>query len=361
MINLKSGIVFALLLLILPIGLRADDEADQYFPLGGDFAASHILISHKRADRAKEDVTRSKKEALAKATEIAAKLKANPELFEKLAMEESDGPSARVGGNLKSFKKGKMAPPFENALKKLEDGEITEEPVKTPFGFHIIRRNPLNAKHYCAKAILFTYEGAVKVKGLRDNAPVRSKEEAQKLAEALQGISAADFEKALNEKSDLSSGFMGVFKDGDSPMMTTMVDALKGLKYGEISGVVELPLGFALLQRQKVEKRAASRIWIGYQGSDRPPAGVTRSKADAEKLASELSAKINANPAAFDDLAKEHSDGPFAVRAGLMAPWFKGYQEPAFEDAVTHLKEGEISKQPIETKSGFYIVRKESL
>ena len=352
--------LLAIIFLVWSAGLAADDEADQYFPLNGDYAASHILVSHKKADRAKEGITRSKKEALARANEIAAKLKANPELFESLAVTESDGPSGPMGGNLKSFKKGKMAPPFENALKKLEIGQITAEPVKTQFGFHIIRRNALNAKHYTAQAILFSHQDAVKIKGIRDNAPSRTKEDAQKLAESLSGMSPEDFEKALTEQSDLSTGFMGVFKNGDSPMMTTMATALEGLKYGEISQVTELPIGFALLQRLKVEKRVASRIWISYAGVKRGPA-ATRSKEEAQKLAKELAAKLKTDPSQFNALAKEYSDGPFAVRNGRMAPWFKGYQEPEFEEAITNLKEGDIFPEPVATNSGFFIVRKEGL
>ncbi|RLK63674.1 foldase [Atopobacter sp. AH10] len=61
--------------------------------------------------------------------------------FAKLAKERSlDTGSARNGGQLKPFKKGQMDPSFEKAAFDLKkEGEITQEPVKSQYGFHIIR------------------------------------------------------------------------------------------------------------------------------------------------------------------------------------------------------------------------------
>ncbi len=62
------------------------------------------------------------------------------EKFGKLAKELSvDSGSAKKDGNLGYFTKGMMVKPFEEVAFKLQIGEISE-PVKTEFGYHIIKR-----------------------------------------------------------------------------------------------------------------------------------------------------------------------------------------------------------------------------
>jgi peptidyl-prolyl cis-trans isomerase C len=63
------------------------------------------------------------------------------ESFTNLAKELSiDKGSAKKGGDLGSFGRGMMVKPFEEAAFKLGKGEITSEPIKTEFGYHIIKR-----------------------------------------------------------------------------------------------------------------------------------------------------------------------------------------------------------------------------
>lgn len=62
------------------------------------------------------------------------------ESFDKLAKELSiDKGSGKRGGDLGSFGRGVMVKPFELAAFKLEKNQISE-PVKTQFGYHIIKR-----------------------------------------------------------------------------------------------------------------------------------------------------------------------------------------------------------------------------
>jgi peptidyl-prolyl cis-trans isomerase C len=63
------------------------------------------------------------------------------ESFANLAKELSiDKGSAKRGGDLGLFGKGMTVRPFEEAAFKLKKGEMTPEPVKTEFGYHIIKR-----------------------------------------------------------------------------------------------------------------------------------------------------------------------------------------------------------------------------
>lgn len=59
--------------------------------------------------------------------------------FAKLAKEKSTGPSGSNGGSLGWFKAQTMVPAFANAVKAMKKGEVSKEPVKTQFGYHIIK------------------------------------------------------------------------------------------------------------------------------------------------------------------------------------------------------------------------------
>lgn len=105
-----------------------DQEMRDYFEKNKDaFAkpaqvhARHILVDSEE-----------------KAKRIKAQLDAGAD-FAELAKEESiDKKSAQKGGDLGFFPRGRMVKEFEDAAFSLEVGKISE-PVKTSFGYHIIR------------------------------------------------------------------------------------------------------------------------------------------------------------------------------------------------------------------------------
>jgi peptidyl-prolyl cis-trans isomerase C len=59
--------------------------------------------------------------------------------FAEVARRRSTGPGAREGGDLGFFKRGDMIPEFEQAAFALQAGEIAANPVRTQFGWHVIR------------------------------------------------------------------------------------------------------------------------------------------------------------------------------------------------------------------------------
>ena len=59
--------------------------------------------------------------------------------FEKLAKEKSTGPSAGDGGDLGWFSPNQMVQAFSDATAKLKKGKYTKRPIKTRFGWHIIK------------------------------------------------------------------------------------------------------------------------------------------------------------------------------------------------------------------------------
>lgn len=97
------------------------------------FEASHILLAVNPDDAAaREDVRRA-------AGELISQIHTAPQLFPDLAAAWSACPSGKSGGNLGQIGPGDTTPEFEEALYRLEPGEMTEEPVESRYGFHIIR------------------------------------------------------------------------------------------------------------------------------------------------------------------------------------------------------------------------------
>lgn len=114
-----------------------EDHRDQYLAPESRIA-SHILVEAARDD-AEADQAASEE-----IREIQRKL-AEGESFEALAKAQSDDPgSAEQGGSLGTVERGMMVPEFETALFALEPGEISE-PVRTDFGWHLIKLDAINA------------------------------------------------------------------------------------------------------------------------------------------------------------------------------------------------------------------------
>lgn len=86
-----------------------------------EISARHILVE-------------TEEEAKALITELDA-----GKDFAELAKEKSTGPSAGNGGDLGYFTKGRMVPEFEAAAFALEKGQYAKEPIKTQFGWHVIK------------------------------------------------------------------------------------------------------------------------------------------------------------------------------------------------------------------------------
>ncbi len=95
--------------------------------------ASHILCAANPADEKACEV------ALKRATALTQIALDKPRGFGKLATGESDCSSKDNYGALGQLSPGDTVPEFEAALGALAQGEITATPVKTRFGYHIIR------------------------------------------------------------------------------------------------------------------------------------------------------------------------------------------------------------------------------
>jgi peptidyl-prolyl cis-trans isomerase C len=86
-----------------------------------EYKAQHILVD-----------TKEEAEAIIKELDAGAD-------FAKLAAKDSKDPSGKNGGDLGWFSLQSMVKPFSDAVAALKKDEITQQPVETQYGWHVIR------------------------------------------------------------------------------------------------------------------------------------------------------------------------------------------------------------------------------
>lgn len=156
-----------------------DELKDRYFVIpadpAGSMRASHILFA---VNDQKDQAAMAK--ALDQAKKTLAQIRENPAKFGEIAKAVSDCPSKKDGGSLGAFNKGDMVKPFEEAVGKLKEGEISE-PVLTQFGYHIIRRDPAVSRQEKSlsevKDELTRYIKATKVKDILSSTVEKARQE----------------------------------------------------------------------------------------------------------------------------------------------------------------------------------------
>jgi peptidyl-prolyl cis-trans isomerase C len=97
------------------------DKEVAALPQEEELHARHILVATEEEAKA-----------------VIAELDAGKD-FAEVAKEKSTDSNKDDGGDLGWFGKGRMVPEFEDAASKLEKGAYTKTPVKTQFGFHVIK------------------------------------------------------------------------------------------------------------------------------------------------------------------------------------------------------------------------------
>ena len=129
---------------------------------GTEYRARHILV--EKEDDAKALITQIKGGAS----------------FEELAKKNSKDPgSGQNGGDLDFANPGSYVPEFSQAMVKLKKGEMTDAPVKSQFGFHIIKLVDTREAKFPpleeVKAQIQQRLGQVKMAKFRDDIKAKSK------------------------------------------------------------------------------------------------------------------------------------------------------------------------------------------
>ncbi len=119
----------------VPVSEIPDSDIQADF-LDRYWKAKHILI--KTNDDAEAGDVVTEEQALARANEALAKIEAGTS-FEDVAKEYNEDPGEDIETGY-IFTEGDMVPEFEEATKNLEIDAYTKAPVKTDYGYHIVKR-----------------------------------------------------------------------------------------------------------------------------------------------------------------------------------------------------------------------------
>ena len=227
-----------------------------------EYRASHILIALSPTPTKEESTA-----AYAKADSVIAKLRAG-QRFDSLAVGYSQDPSVSQNkGDLYYFTAGQMVPSFEDAVFSMKVGEITQKPVRTQFGLHIIKlvdkrpaRGEIHASHIMIRFdkqdpspedTLVAYQ---KIKAIQDSLKM--------------GLDFADLAKRNSGDPGSASkgGDLGWFQR--RRWIQSFDEVAQTLKPGEVSGIVRTIYGYHLIKCYE----------------ERPPKSFEDSKKDMQQM-----------------------------------------------------------------------------
>lgn len=209
-------------------------------------------------------------EARKEANAALARLKKG-EPFSRLAQELSDDPgTAKNGGDLGWFKRGTLDSTFELAAFKLPVGE-TSQPIRTPFGYHLIKVEEADAKkgEIHARHILFS----VQPSRVDEERALKQMEDIE--SQAAKGVHFGTLARRYSKYRGPAGpdGDLGVL-----PMTAFSTDfraALDTTEVGGLSPILLNPQGFHLF---KVLDREPERAYTADEIKENLPELVRRSR-----------------------------------------------------------------------------------
>jgi peptidyl-prolyl cis-trans isomerase SurA len=170
--------------------------------------------------------------------------------------------------------------------------------------------------------------------------------------------SGADFRQVAASFSDapdaLQGGEMGWRQAGRLP--TIFLDALRGMKVGDVSPIVRSPAGFHILKLTEVRgNNALVMVTQTHARHILVRLNEVVTEADARNRLTELKYRVD-NGGDFAELARLHSDDASAARGGDLGWLSPGDTVPDFEKAMVALKPKQVSA-PFRSPFGWHIVQ----
>jgi peptidyl-prolyl cis-trans isomerase D len=306
--------------------------------------ASHVLVRVPETGGSEgEDKAR------AKIADVIRRAKAGAD-FGKLAQEVSEDPAtAPRGGDLGLVGKGEMVPQFEQPLFTLKKGEISPEPVRTPFGFHAIK--------------VVDIQEASK-KPVKEVAPqIKSRLAAEAGERGALGLGVV-----LRGPLQAAKDFMAEAKKlGLSPIETTMAkierasgmaasdpleDAAFSLSVGGVSSPIVTPVGVVILKTTEVIPAGVPPL---PEIRDKVAAAVKRQK--AEMVALERAKQIAADAQAGDFAAAAKKAGAVTGETARFSRSKPAEKLPGDAMlAALSTQAGQLSA-PVKAPQGVYVVK----
>ncbi|HSE93078.1 MAG TPA: SurA N-terminal domain-containing protein [Methylomirabilota bacterium] len=258
----------------------ADAEVEKYyaehaaeFEQPPQVRAAHILVRVPETGGSEAE-----DQARAKVADAIRRVKAGED-FGKMAREMSQDPTTGPrGGDLGFVSRGEVVKPFEEALFALKKGEITAEPVRTPFGFHAIKVDDVRpGGKKTVKEVAPQIRERLKTQAADAAAKARADEIRAKL------LGAADFMAEARKLglAPVESTIPRREPEGFAPP-DTMEETAFGLTRGGVSTPLKTPAGFVVLKAAETLPAAVPPL---AEVKDRVAAAVKLQKAEAEALA----------------------------------------------------------------------------
>ncbi|MBZ0199419.1 MAG: peptidylprolyl isomerase [Ignavibacteriaceae bacterium] len=298
--------------------------------------ASHILINQFGSDE----------KNLEEANKVYQQLVGGAD-FATLAMQLSQDPgSGKKGGDLGWFSKGAMVPEFEKACFSGKVGEV-QKPIKTNYGYHIIKVVARTDKKYVVEKIVIPIETSATTKDLVQNNAndftyLANKNSFEKEAELMQYTVKETM--PFNAKA-YSIPNLGVNKR----LVTWAFDN----DLDDVSPVFRIPTGFVVAKISEVTKEGA-RPFDEVKAQIKPQVIREKKFEKALKAADGLRAKINGDlnkVTSVDSKIKVQATGNFTP-GGSVPTVGRDY---AFIETALNIKLKTVS-QPVKGFRGYYLI-----
>jgi len=329
----------------------ADEEVQKYytehtkeFETPRQVRGSHVLVPVPQTGGSEAE-----DKARARAAEVIRRVKAGED-FAKLAAEVSEDPGSKgKGGDLGWVSKGEMVPQFEEALFGLKKGEMTAEPVRTPFGYHAIRA--VDVKE-ASRRSLKDVAPVIRDRLAGEAADKAARAKADELRPQLQA--ASDF-MAEARRLDLAPVETTIAKV-DRPIMPGGTDPLEeaafALTAGGVSAPVKTPAGWVIVKTIEAIPAGVPPL---AEIRDKVVVAVKREKADAVALERARQLAESARSGDFQALARkagaQTGETPRFSRA-KPAERLPGDAQLAALQA----RAGEVTA-PVKSPQGYYVLK----
>ncbi|MBW1960550.1 MAG: SurA N-terminal domain-containing protein [Deltaproteobacteria bacterium] len=333
----------------------SQEEVDDYYERNREkfttpktVEARHILIKVAQ-DADESTVERAKKRAL----DILKQAREGKD-FAELAKQYSEGPTRDQGGYLGVFERDAMVKPFSDKAFSMKPGEISE-PVRTPFGWHIIKVEKVNEASAEPEG---KAKEKIRKKLIEDKSKLFAYDHAESVYETI--FDGDDLEK-IAEQRDLTFRKTDFFTrkgpvDGiaNSNHFVTVAFELSPM---QISEVQDLGDGFYIIQ---VLEKIPSQI---------PEFSSVKEKVRSELIKEKQRQKAKADAASFLEALKNGKSLSEASKEFNLTPMATGFfkrndsipnigYEPAVANAAFMLSEkNALPENAVEGRKGFFVIR----
>lgn len=324
------------------------EENFEAFKIPKTVEVRHILLKVLPEDKP-EVVEAKKKQSL-----DIRKMALDGKDFAELAKQYSEGPSKDIGGKIGPFKKEEMVAPFAEKAFELNIGEISE-PVKTRFGWHIIKVEKIN------EADTITFEDS-KTRIYQKLTGEEARSFAYDLAESIYEVSfeGDDLIKAAEEENmniittELFTKQGSIDNIVDSNKFTS---AAFSLPLMAISEILELSDGYYILQ---VIETVSSEIPKLDAVVDRVKADLTTQKKDDKaKAEAEALLEVLKTGKTIEDVLKGKdvvtaATGFFQRKDSIPE---LGYEPEIARTAFGLSSKNKVSANIIKGQKGYYVIQ----